>query len=771
MDDNTTRFAQSLGLHPLIAQLLIDRGFDTIESAMAFLYPQRDSSLPASLLPNMAEATARIRAAIDAHEVILVFGDYDCDGICATTILKSYLDSVGANCNYYIPRRANGYGLSEQVVEELIGTYFPDLLITVDCGITSCAEVEYAQDLGVDVIVTDHHEPQDAIPQCIVVNAKLDQDNPLRDLCGAGVALKLVESLSGRSLPEEYLELAAMATVADVVPLVGENRLITYYGLQALAKTNRIGLRMLLKSCELEQVTAADVGFRLGPRINALGRMGDDADVVQLFVTDEDVVARRLVERVSAANQRRQALTKQITEQAMRMLADYDWLHRRVIVLWNEQWETGVIGLVAAKLCSDFCRPVILLGRSGDLYKGSARSIGAVNIFECLCHVGDLTVGFGGHKAAAGLSITADNLPRFADALNDYICAHYDDACFVPATQYDITIDRQTVSRAFYDQLRLLEPCGEGNPAPRLCIASSQCKLAPIPNTDHVKCRLNSDTDLVAFHGEYLLDGIAMGAEYQLALHASLKNFANRDYVQLSVEHSDLCTADALRDSASAFGRYLKTILFAPQDVGIRASTLDKEIDDCTGIYGTLWVAWSASSAAKLLTGLRDKGKEHLLPVKSVGVVQDNPLNTLVLAPVNTDGWQYRSSIIFLDAPLSTGYLHWVGTHAPNPELVLLSNYAYGSQIAGLHLDVADVQRTWVVLSGGRVSGRNVDDLCMRLQASGMSIADAYAHFYILFELGLIRVSKGFVLQYNQGRLVPSASRVWVTLTKLQSRL
>lgn len=761
--------ASALGLHEQIAALLCARGVDTVDAAQAFLYPKTQDMAPAMNLANMAAAKERILAAIAAKERILIFGDYDCDGISATAILTLYLQSVGADVRYHIPRRADGYGLSEQAVEQVVGEHLPDLLITVDCGVTSVAEVEYAMDLGVDVIVTDHHEPQDELPDCIVVNPKLGDDPRLHDICGAAVAMKVVEALAGKEVADAYLDLAALATVADVVPLVGENRIIVSHGLKLLSNSTRKGLRALVKSCTEQQVTSSDIGFRIGPRINALGRMGEDVDVVELFLTDDDFVVRQLVEKITAANTARQALTRQLVAQAYKQLADYDLTNYRAIVLWDEHWEAGVLGLVAGRLAQEFYRPVVLLTSTGDSYKGSARSVPGVNIFAALKAVEHRLLGYGGHMGAAGMSVKPDNLKAFRDELNEYICKTYQDDVFVYRPHADLTYMPDAMHSEFFEQLARLEPFGEGNPTPRFAVAGEGYRMTRIGDGEHIKCAINREVEMVYFGGAYMLSAAHAGLDYTYYCEAGKNVYQNRVTVQMRVVEAGVTGCEHMRDSAPAFGGYLKTVLYPPKQVGTRTSNLQKEVSALSGMYGTLFVAFGVDSARAFLKELTLAGKRNLLGRVVATRTEQNPLHTLLIAPTDCTNWQYYSSIVFLDAPLSMGYLGMVGQAAPNPELVLLPNYAFIKQIKALNLSVEDIAGTLRGIT--RLEHpRNLDDMCMQLQARGHSVADIYAHFYILFELGLVKVGQGFRLTCLAGAINPDQSRVYKNLMKLRER-
>lgn len=763
------QLSQALGLDPQLTALLVARGITTEQQARAFLHPDKTQMLSAEGICNIGSAAERIKQALTLHEKILVFGDYDCDGICATAILTHFLRSQGGEVVYFIPKREQGYGLSEKTVEYVVEKHLPDLMITVDCGIASVYEVELAQDLGVDVIVTDHHELQEAIPDCIVVDPKLGDCEGLRDICGAAVAMKLVEAIADKTTADQYLDLAALATVADVVPLLGENRIITACGLALLQNSARKGLRALIKSADLESVKAEDIGFRIGPRINALGRMNEDTDVVELLLTDEDFVVREVVEKVNSANLARQTLTKQLVRQAYDKLVEFDLAANPVIVLWDDKWESGVLGLVASKLCHDFYRPVILLTDIGDCYRGSARSIPQVNIFECLQATEQKLLAFGGHKAAAGMSISKDNLAAFSAAINEYVRMHYG-VGFTRPMGLDMMLSKQTATNEFYRQLSMLEPFGEGFPAPVFGVDSEQCRFSRIGDSHHIKCRLNNECDVVAFGQDYLLDALATGVRYTFRCQLSRRTFQNRDYLQLQVDEATLQDISAIHDTPVLFGDYLKTILYPPKEVGTRSSSLQKEVRSLSAPTGTLFVAYCAQSVQGLRSALQACGKENLLLRYCVGDVPPNPLNTLVVDPVDPAQWQYYSSVVFLDAPLSKGYLAYVGSKAPSPELVLLGVYAYQEQMAALHLDEIAIRRTLVAIARWQGRCRTLGDLCMQLQSEGLSIIDAYAHFYIAYELGLVKVGEHFALSVQSGDLALDRSRVYKVLRVMQTR-
>ncbi|NCA67726.1 MAG: single-stranded-DNA-specific exonuclease RecJ, partial [Clostridia bacterium] len=502
IDNEQTRLLSSnLGIDNSIAGILVARGIDTLDAAKDFLFPD-NKRLPVFGIPNMDKAVERIKTAVVNSETILIYGDYDCDGICAVTILKLYFESIGAKVCHHIPLRADGYGLSLVALENVVEKFMPDLIITVDCGITAVEEVEYCYEaLGVDIIITDHHEPCETLPECIIINPKLDAHSPLRDICGAGVALKLVEALDGYDKAMEYVDIACIATIADVVPLVGENRKIVALGLKKMNEFERPGIKLLAKSINIDKLQASDIGYRIAPRLNASARMGNTNDILPIFTSNEYFELESLVAQLNNDNEKRQTLTNKVYCEAMQQLKSLKLEHLSVIVLHCSSWESGVLGLVAARLAQEFFRPAILLNSKNEFCRGSARSISGINIFQCLNACSNLLTQYGGHEGAGGLTINIAKLEQFKENIDKYIKDTYPQSLFEQVVEYDIEItDKRQIDKAFYKQLELLEPTGEGNPPAVLLLNSNIAAISRIGNTKHVKIKLNREAEAVAFN-------------------------------------------------------------------------------------------------------------------------------------------------------------------------------------------------------------------------------------------------------------------------------
>ena len=324
----------------------------------------------------------------------------------------------------------------------------------------------------------------------------------------------------------------------------------------------------------------------------------------------------------------------------------------------------------------------------------------------------------------------------------------------------------------FFDDLARLEPFGEGNPTPKFVVSSADCRLTRINDKDHVKCRIGADVDLIYFGGLYLLSALKTGAAFDYYCDASRKTFQNRDYIQLMVTDVETTGCESLRESAPAFGYYIKSILKPAATVGIRMSTVEREIKDLKSAHGTLFVAFCAATAQNFVRALAMAGKRDSVKRLAVGHVDANPLHTLLITPTDTEGWQYFSSIVFLDAPLSMGYLAAVGEKAPNPELVLIKQYAYLDKIKALHLEKSDVEQTLRGIRRVDLSRcHNLDELCAEMSAKGYDVADAYVHFMVLYELGAIVVGKNFQLQFREVALDLSMSKVYKNLSKIRGSL
>jgi single-stranded-DNA-specific exonuclease len=484
--------ARELGLSEIAASVLVRRGYGDPDEARAFLAGEQPLHDP-FLLGDMKVAVERIRAAVAAGKRICVHGDYDVDGICATVLTVLVLRALGADVEWHLPSRfEEGYGVSGDTLERLAGEGC-GLVLTVDCGITAVDEVRRARRLGLDVIVTDHHRPGEELPDCPLVATK--------ELCGTGVAFKLGQALLGSEsdVLRRHLDLVALATIADVVPILGENRTLTIAGLRVLARTQKPGLQALMRVAHVDPATVdtGQVGFRLAPRINAAGRLGHPRAALELLLTEDGDEARRLADRLEGLNRDRQAVEDAILRAATAQVEEWPEAKRRrkAYVVWGEDWHEGVIGIVASRLVERYHRPVVLLAGGDGLWKGSGRSIPAFDLHGALGACSQFLQRFGGHRVAAGLSILPESVEPFADAFAQQAEGVLAPEDLVPTTVVDTVLPRGAkLTLDLCEELRRLAPFGLGNPDVTLLAPGCELgDLAAVGDGKHLRFRVHRD--------------------------------------------------------------------------------------------------------------------------------------------------------------------------------------------------------------------------------------------------------------------------------------
>ncbi|MFH1172902.1 MAG: single-stranded-DNA-specific exonuclease RecJ [bacterium] len=501
------------GIPPLILQLMHNRGLITQAAINEFFNPNYSQGLHSPWLFNdMVKAVKEIMAAIDRKEKITIYGDYDADGLGGTVILAETLEALGADLDIYIPHREKeGYGLNSEAVKAIANNN-TKLIITVDCGITNLAEVVLANSLGLNVIITDHHQPALASPEALAIinpNA-IGEKYPFKDLAGAGVAFKLVQALGladqkkSKLLPLGFekwlLDLVAIATVADMVSLLGENRILVSYGLVVLNKTRRLGLQVLISEIGLTgQITTQQMGFQLGPRLNAAGRLNHANVVYKLLTANSKKEAAILAQELNRANQERQRLTEQIINEIKKELGEIK-PEQPVIFAVGNNWPVGVVGLVAGKLCDEYYRPTFVLTSLSGEIKGSGRSIPDFNITKALGEVNDLLSHFGGHTQACGLTLKSpEALAEFKRRIAEVAERELADKDLNPALVIDAETELKAIDWAVYSQLEKLEPFGEDNPKPIMAAYNLEVfNIQPVGQDDkHLRLFLKDDSGKV----------------------------------------------------------------------------------------------------------------------------------------------------------------------------------------------------------------------------------------------------------------------------------
>ena len=547
-EERDVALLRSAGYPYLLSTVLASRGISTTESAAEFLDLERSLTISPMLMKDMDRAVERIQRAIADGETIAVFGDYDVDGITSTVLLMDYLKNCGTRCLRYIPRRIeDGYGLSTDAIQALYDQG-ATLMITVDCGITGNEEVAFARSLGMDVVVTDHHECKEVLPEAVaVVNPhRADCPYPFKHLAGVGVALKLVLALGGENregaLFARYCTLAAIGTIADVMRMESENRTIVSCGLEALSHTDFVGVHALLKEAGLlgKPITSIQIGFVLSPRINAAGRMGAADLAADLLETDDPAQAELLARQLCDLNRERQAVEAAICADAMNKIETLRAEERSALVLSSEDWHQGVVGIVASRLSEKFSCPSFMIHLKDGVGKGSCRSYGGFNLFAALESCSDLLEGFGGHELAAGFTIQESNIDAFRVRMNRYVRSASGGELPVSSLDIDAAITCPgDVTLAEVEHLSLLEPYGAGNPRPTFALLGATVdSVQAVGQGKHLKLRLSKGTcrfDAIFFSVTEEECGVCAGMRADAAFYLQANTFRGNTTLQLQL--------------------------------------------------------------------------------------------------------------------------------------------------------------------------------------------------------------------------------------------
>ena len=535
------------GFPELLSELLSSRSVGSPEEAAALLERERTLSYSPFLMKDMDKAVARIRLALADGERMAVFGDYDVDGITSTVLLVDYLRGKGADCLKYIPRRVeDGYGLGKEALRSLRERGVT-LVITVDCGITGVEEARFAKEIGLDLVITDHHECREVLPEAeaVVDPRRPDCPYPFKHLAGVGVALKLALALDEQreeALFARYCTLAAIGTVADVMQMTGENRTIVCRGLEAIGSTDFLGLRALLQETGLadKEVTSVQIGFVLAPRINAAGRMGEAELAADLLLTDDPACAELMARELCGLNRERQAVEQEIFAQAVEQIEYLPAGERSALVLSSEVWHQGVVGIVASRLSEKYSCPSFMIHLQNGVGKGSCRSYGGFNLFAALESCQDLLVDFGGHELAAGFNIREEDIPPFRQRMNRYVCDFCKGEKPVSSLAVDVIIRRpECITLEEIDALSRLEPYGAGNERPVFALMGARVEsMQGVGQNRHLKLRLvkgECRLDAIFFSATAAACGVSAGMRVDAAFHLQINEFRGVSTVQLQL--------------------------------------------------------------------------------------------------------------------------------------------------------------------------------------------------------------------------------------------
>ncbi len=663
-----TRTAQKFNLCEDIVKLFFARGIDSDDKIDKYLNAGVTSLYNPFLLKNMQEVVDKIKYYVLAKKKILIMGDYDTDGISASAILYKYFLSIGIEASVFLPNRfVDGYGLTIDSLDKVKSMYNPDLIITVDCGITCVEEIAYCKKLGIDIIVTDHHDVPSITPDTLIINPKLEgQLYPFKELCGAGVALKLVHALAGLEEALKYTTIATLATVADIVPLLDENRAIVKLGLENQKQQLPKGLKKLCSELKISlPLSSTDISFKLAPKINATGRMGDAIISFNLYVKNDEQDIRDNIDMLVALNDRRVVETNNIFASACEMLEDTNVSRLGMIVLYNESWESGVLGIICSKLVEKYNKPVCLLSIVDGEYKGSCRSIPGVNIFEALTSVSDLLIRFGGHNQAGGLSIEKKNLKEFRTRINEYVLAHTNEDDLITRKYYDMDISNKEISPEFIKELGIFEPCGFKNEKPLFKLNITGNTVSRMSNfPQHIRIK-QGNLNLIGFcKGEYYYN-LCVNSHKEAIIELTLEKYANKEKITgfiRNINYSKLTTATKSEIISANFLSQLQCINCKNEFTKYKSLSFDKaieKINECTKLskFGTAVIIYDMDTyftAVKLLNKITN--------YEMFDIHNACGENVIIFAPNSDVNLKDYNNIFLLSNFLVEGYIASIST-------------------------------------------------------------------------------------------------------------
>ncbi len=537
---------EKYNINKLLATILSNRGIIEEKQIKKFLDPKRTDFYNPFLMPDMESAVNRILKAIENNEKIIIYGDYDVDGITSVTVLKSFFQDRGIHVDEYIPNRLNeGYGLNKTAIEKISKQKYT-LMITVDCGISAIEEIDYANQLGIETIVTDHHEPGNELPKALaVVDAKRkDNKYPCRNLAGVGVVFKLIQALSIKlNLDEKeylkYLDIVCVGTISDIVPLEDENRVIVKLGLKLVSQTRNLGLREILKLSGYQQIDSTTISFGVAPRINACGRMGHQEDALKLFTTKDINEVIKLAEKLNEYNKERQDIEKNIYNEAIEIIDKDDLDKKNTIVVMGKNWHHGVIGIVSSKITEQYFKPSILLCEEDDYGKGSGRSIPGFDLYKALTECKDTIDKFGGHSMAVGINVKKEQFNEFRNKLEGIAKEQHIEE-IVPILNIDAQVELDEINKDMVNSLKELEPYGEGNKMPIFAFKNLRIdSIRALSEGKHLKLTLKDKKNIVnaiGFNLGYLSSEYKIGDKIDVVGNLEINSFNGVDNLQINIK-------------------------------------------------------------------------------------------------------------------------------------------------------------------------------------------------------------------------------------------
>ncbi|WP_051531032.1 single-stranded-DNA-specific exonuclease RecJ [Clostridiisalibacter paucivorans] len=672
-----TSISKKLDVSPLLIKSMINRGINDVDEMNLFLNPKIEDMYDPFLLKDVEKAIDRIIKAINEKENVWIYGDYDVDGVTSISLFKIFFKTLDIDVEYYIPDRAEeGYGLNHKAIDYIVDRG-GQLIITVDCGITSNDVVEYCNGREIDIIITDHHQCQGDIPDAFaVINPnRLDDEYPFKSLCGAGVVFKIIQGLTEKlDVPldyKEYLPIVAIGTIADIVPLVGENRIISKLGLEYITSTNNKGIKALMEITGLrdKKITSGHIGFVIGPRLNAAGRIGSADYGVELLTSEKMEEAIKIAKLLDEENKKRQEIQSKILKEAEEYIENnIDLENDKFIVLSSEHWHHGVIGIVSSKITEKYYRPSILISIDGEEGRGSARSIPTFDIFESLKACEELFDKFGGHKQAAGLSINRDNIEKFKEKINTITKQALTESDLIPEIKVESLIELEDVSIKTIKEIKKLEPFGMGNPSPVFFCRNLLLKSKRLvgKESDHLKLLLSKNEiniDGIAFNQGEIYDDLETGNRVDIVAALDINKYLGEERIQLLVKDIKNQNRSIFMDDGEYYRSFRNSILnLDKSDASVNENEKNKwkdiknkfrfAIDKIKDNNKTLVFVNNKTNVLKLLRELEFSGRDVVRKTKiSYNYIDKNFENNIIINPIMELPSKYEDfqSIIFLD--------------------------------------------------------------------------------------------------------------------------
>lgn len=761
-------YSEKFKVHPKIMQLIVSRGFKTESEITNFLYPSKQNLHNPFLLKDMDRFVDKVKKAILNKKKILIFGDYDVDGVSACAIMIKTFEKLNYNVDYYLPNRyIDGYGLTNEILDKIKTTKSPDLIITVDCGISCFNEVEYAKKLGIEVIVTDHHEIPEVLPDCICLNAKIENQNyPFSGLCGTGLAFKISQALLGDGA-DEFLPIAAIATIADIVPLLDENRAIVKLGMKLFDKFLPLGIKALIKEqkISLSNISSTDISFKIAPKLNASGRMGDAEDSLLLYLEKNPIKIKQQIAKILAHNAERQKLCNSVYEDCKKRLECENVSKLRSFIMYDEKWDQGILGIVCARLLEEYNRPVFLFSKIGNMLKGSARSLPDINVHLLLSNLSNILETFGGHTVAAGLSLDVKNFNEFKKRVNSYIFQNINDKAFMPIQYYDLEISEDEVNLDFVKNLSLLEPFGCENQSPKFKIETNKLSILPMKNCpNHANLNFNQKLSLVYFN--FLKD------QYKLK-YAKNKSvifeFQKSDYkIQRGIVKEFNCDFELEEKNIINLESFILSQLENIGDHAKKFEQYDKEkflkiVSNLSlSVFGTAIVFYSEKSLNEFLNNYNI---ENIYNFELGENLSGNGFNSILFCPKGIEWSRNYENIVFYDGILEQGFLSKINSIS-SAKIYIPKNKKFDTKIFNTinasRENFAKIYSVFKKLTN--IEFFSLQSLYSEFCKHKINFVDFYFAFLIFKELKFIELNKkenGFILTTTTNKSELSNSKIY----------